>query len=265
MGRLAISELTTFSWSFEEDVLQYAAAGVSAIGVWRDKLTDFGVEKGRELLQEHDLAVSSLQWAGGFTGSDGRSFEDSLRDAIVAVRTAAVIGAPCLIVYSGGRGGHTRRHAQRLFESALRGLLPHAEEHGITLAVEPMHPACASEWTMLTSLADATQLLERFPSPHIQLAFDLYHAQHVPRRDWLSQVMPRVALVQLGDARRPPMGEQNRCPLGEGVLPLADTVSRFNEAGYRGFYEVELLGEDLDTTDYADLVRGSQQAVTEML
>ena len=74
MVRLAVSELTTFRWSFEEDVAQYRAAGISAIGVWRQKLADIGEPKGTQLLTESGIAVSSLQWAGGFTGSDGHSY-----------------------------------------------------------------------------------------------------------------------------------------------------------------------------------------------
>src|SRR5690349_24045079 len=81
MVRLAVSELTTFRWSFEEDVAQYLAAGIRAIGVWRQKLADLGEGKGAQLLSESGIHVSSLQWAGGFTGCDGHSFEESLADA----------------------------------------------------------------------------------------------------------------------------------------------------------------------------------------
>ena len=45
MGQLSINELTTYRWSFEEDVRNYAAAGITSIGVWRQKLSDFGEEK----------------------------------------------------------------------------------------------------------------------------------------------------------------------------------------------------------------------------
>src|SRR5262245_62293382 len=48
MARLSMNEMTTFRWSFEEDVAQYAAAGFSALGVWRQKLSDFGEETGIE-------------------------------------------------------------------------------------------------------------------------------------------------------------------------------------------------------------------------
>ena len=35
MAELSMNETTTFRWSFEEDVAHYAAAGIPAIGVWR--------------------------------------------------------------------------------------------------------------------------------------------------------------------------------------------------------------------------------------
>ena len=58
MPRLSVNELTTYQWSFEEDVCHYAEAGISAIGIWRQKLSDYGEEKGVELLRETNLEVS---------------------------------------------------------------------------------------------------------------------------------------------------------------------------------------------------------------
>jgi len=119
MARLAISELTTLRWSLEDDIENYRAAGVTAMGVWRQKLADLGDEKGAELLADAELAVSSLQWAGGFTGSDGRSHQESLCDARVAIQSAAALSAGCLILHSGARGVHTHNHARRLLRQAL--------------------------------------------------------------------------------------------------------------------------------------------------
>jgi len=101
MGRLAISEVTTFRWSFEEDVSNYRAADIPAIGVWRQKLADYGEDRGAQLLETAGLVASSLQWAGGFTGSEGRSHSDSLADARCAIDTAVALGSKCLIIHSG--------------------------------------------------------------------------------------------------------------------------------------------------------------------
>ena len=114
MAKLSVSETTTFRWPFEEDVAQYAAAGIPAIGVWRQKLSDCGLPKAVDLLGRSGLNVSHLFWAGGFTGSDGRSFRESVEDATEALRTAAALNCRTLVVYSGPRAGHTHNHARRL-------------------------------------------------------------------------------------------------------------------------------------------------------
>ena len=98
MARLSMNEMTTYRWSFEEDVQNYVASGIGAIGVWRQKLSDFGEEKGIELLSESGLAVSSLLWAGGFTGSEGRTYKESLQDAREAMGLAAA-GAQIAVNY----------------------------------------------------------------------------------------------------------------------------------------------------------------------
>ena len=100
-------------------------------------------------MAESGLAVSNLLWAGGFTGSDGRSYRESLDDAGDAIRLAGDLGAKALVVYSGARAGHTQNHARRLIREALTELAPMAGDHGLVLAVEPMHFGCAADWTFL--------------------------------------------------------------------------------------------------------------------
>jgi sugar phosphate isomerase/epimerase len=258
MARLGISELTTLRWSFEEDVAQYAAAGACAVGVWRQKLADVGLVRGMHFLAEAGLAVSSLQWAGGFTGSDGRSHDESLRDARQAIDTAATLRAGCLIVHSGARGVHTANHARRLFTKALDKLLPLAEERGVALAIEPMHSDCGAEWTFLHCLDETLALIGELKSPALKVALDTYHWGHEPSLlSRLPSLVPHLALVQLGDGRHPPRGEPNRCPLGYGALPLAQIISALSAAGYHGDYEVELMGEDIEAGDYRELLAQS--------
>ena len=132
MAELAMTEMTTYRWSFEQDVQQYRAAGITALGVWRQKLGDCGEGRGIELLANHGMKVSSLHWAGGFTGSDGHTHSESIEDAKDAIRLARRLDAGCLVMHSGARGVHTHNHARRLFRSAVDRLLPVAESEGIT-------------------------------------------------------------------------------------------------------------------------------------
>ena len=123
------------------------------------------------------------------------------------------------------------------------------------LAIEPMHPGCAADWTYLTELTEALELLTSYDSPHLKLAFDTYHlCQNGSVTPILSEIASRIAIVQLGDAREPPHGEPNRAALGEGKLPLVEVVKTLQAAGYSGYYDVELMGDDIEQTKYKDLV-----------
>lgn len=266
MAQLSMNETTTFRWSFEEDVFHYAAAGIPAMGVWRQKLSDCGDTKGIEILAESGLKASHLLWIGGFTGSDGRSFRASIDDASEALRTAHALGAGAVVVYSGARAGHTFNHARRLIKEALKELSPLAAELGVVLAVEPMHPGCATEFTFLTGIDDVVDLLEAVGSDQVKIVFDTYHlGQDRQIIDRIPDIARHVAIVQLGDAREPPTGEQNRCCLGEGAIPLKEIISALVAAGYDGFFDVELLGEEIETVDYKALLEHAKQAYRDLV
>jgi sugar phosphate isomerase/epimerase len=266
MARLAISELTTLRWSFEEDVLHYSAAGIQAIGVWRHKLAESGERRCADVLAEAGLAASSLQWAGGFTGSDGLSHEESIDDGRQAICLAESLAAGCLIIHSGARGVHTHKHARRLFRQALDKLLPLAEERGVTLAVEPMNGRWGCDFTFLNCLDETLELVASRCSPALAIALDTYHWGHEPLlSSRLPELGPHLALVQLGDGRDPPRGEPNRCPLGEGALPLKDIVAALSAAGYDGDYEVELMGEEIEVADYHQIISRSARTFAEWI
>lgn len=266
MAQLSMNEMTTYRWSFEQDVAHYAAAGIRGIGVWREKLADFGEDKGIELLTDSGLEVSNLLWAGGFTGSDGRTLEESIHDGLEAVRLAANLRAGCLVIYSGARGGHTHNHARRLVNEALRKLLPAAAEQQVTLAIEPMHTGCATEWTFLTSIDDALSLIDAFDSPWLKLAFDTYHfGQQAGILEQLPALAERIAVVHLGDCKSPPRLEQNRTRLGDGKIPLKEIFATLSSAGYDGYYDVELMGEEIEISDYRDLIEQSKTAFAQLV
>jgi sugar phosphate isomerase/epimerase len=266
MAGLSINEVTTYRWTFEEDVAQLRATGIGAIGVWRQKLADFGEAKGVELLAQSGLRVSNLLWAGGFTGSDGHSYQESMADAREALRLAASLRTRNLVVYSGSRNGHTQNHARRIFSSALTDLLPLAADLDVTLAIEPMHAGCADEWTFLTNLDEALSLVREFDNPYLKLVFDTYHWGHEPNIvERIAEMAEYIAIVHLGDGLCAPDCEQNRHRLGEGNVPLPCIVKALRAAGYDGYYDVELFGETIENCDYRQLLECSKRAYEMLL
>lgn len=266
MLRFSMNEVTTYRWSFDEDVQRYAAAGITALGVWRQKLSDYGEERGVALLKSAGMTVSNLMWAGGFTGSDGRTLRESISDAREAIRLAGAMRAQSLVVYSGARAGHTHAHARRLLHDALADLLPLAEEFNVVLAIEPMSAECAAEWTFLTSLDDALTVIDKANSPLVRLAFDTYHFGRSPGIvERVEALAPRIAVVHLGDGRAPRNREQDRTPLGEGDVPLAELVAALIRGGYDGYFDVELIGEAIESMPYEDLLDHSRRTFARLL
>ncbi len=265
MTLLSMNEVTTFRWSFEQDVEIYQEAGYSGIGVWRHKVSDGDEDQAIDLVSSSGLSVTHLAWAGGFTGSDGRTLAESVADALEALRLAAALRAGCLVIYSGGRNNHTFRHAGRLLRMALDELLPLAEAIDVPLAIEPMHAACARDWTFLTDLTSVITLIEEFGSPCLKIAYDTYHFPiHGRKREVLKRIAPYIGIVHLGDRRQAPSVEQERCPLGLGRLQLGEVIGTLQEAGYTGDYDVKLFGSEVEAYDYWTLLEQSQLTFAEL-
>lgn len=266
MNTLAISQLSTLRWNFQEDAAAYVARGFTGIGVWRPKLEDFGLERTIELLAESSLAVTSLSWAGGFTGSDGRAFDDAVADAIHAVRDAANLRADTLIVLAGGRNNHIRNHVRRTFCDALQEIAHVAEEFGVRLAIEPIHPGCGDEWSFVNDLQSTLDIIESVASPNVGLVLDTYHVgmdEEVVR--WLPDVVPHLHLVQFGDGKHSPMGEMNRCLLGEGSVPIRTIYETLCEHGYDGPMEAEVIGEDVESIPYEEILAHTREFFDQLM
>ncbi len=266
MTRLAVNEVSTFHWSFEEDVLRYRQQGFQSMGVWRYKLNEFGVLKAVDLLHESQMSVSSLHWAGGFTGGDDRNYSESLCDAFDAIEQAAAIKAGCLVILTGGRRCHTRNHLRRIFKHAIKEVSEAAQALGVQLAVEPMHVGCGGDWTFLNDLPETLDLVCSLGCPNVGIVFDCYHlGQSSDIIHWLPSIAPHVKLVQIADAKTVPLGEQNRCVPGDGRLPLGEIVQAFELHHYKGFYEIEILGEEVEHLDYSTILAHSANRMQQWL
>lgn len=261
-----MNEVTTFRWSFEEDIENYCRAGYRSIGVWRHKLSDLDEEQAVDMLVGSGLSVSSVACAGGFTGLGGVSFREGVDDAMSALRLAARVQAGCLVVHPGGRNNHTSRHAFRLLRNALDELLPTAEHYEVPLALEPMHVACAASWTFLTDFERVSELVSQYSTPYLKLALDTYHFPwNESDRNILPDIAQHIGVVYLADRREPPSIDHDRCPLGRGQLPLADILATLIEAGYAGPCDVRLMGTEIQPADYGRLLEQSRRAFAELV
>lgn len=261
--KLSLSQLTTMRWTLPEQVLLLKALGYDGIGLWRPKVSGFGEELAADVIRDADVGVSSLSFAGGFTGRHGFSFQDALADARDAVCEAELLGAENVIVVGGARNHHTIRHSRRLVTEALRELSEFAMLHGVRLSLLPMHSFFAPTWTYLHSLDETLELLDNVNHPSVGLAFDTYHLWREPRLlERIPELTPLTGVVQISDSRRAPQTESDRCFPGEGRIPLNDIVRAFQQAGYDGYFDVQVWSDEgwaKSTEEVSQLCRSSAQ------
>jgi len=263
MFEIAISQMTTSRWDLSVEVAQSARHGFDAISVWRPKVSDLGIGEAAAVIAAAGLRVSSVQWAGGFTGGDGRSFDESVADAVETIEMAEALGAPVVVVHSGCRAGHTRSHACRLLRQALDLLLGRARQAGVALAVKPMHPVAAEGCSFVGRLAEAVDLVEQFHDPAVRLALDLWHwADDSAARGLLPRLAALTAVLQVADRVGPPSPAADRLPAGHGRLPLADVVAELVAHGYRGDVEFDPVGETVEILGYDGLLAETRLVAT---
>ncbi len=262
---IAISEITTVEWSFEEDVEQYGAtAGVDGIGVWRDKLAEFDgdTEEAAELINDAGLSVSSLIFAGGF--SDPDEFDQQIADAKQAIADAETLGAPVLLVLAGPRLGGSTATIDESVEHALEELAPTARAAGVTLALEPLHPIDVTRFSSVVTMRQALDIVEDIDGAG--LMYDTWNTWWDPElAAGIDRAGSAIAAVQLADWAEGSGGPRDREAPGRGEAPLGDIVELLDDAGYDGWYEVELFCEQYDESEYTELLTACVEGTREVL
>lgn len=260
MFSAALSQFTTPRWDLSIEIARCRAHGFDALAMWRPKFSDIPPATVARMLSTAGIRAASIQWAGGFTGGDGRTFAESVADALEAIECARVLAAPVVVLHSGCRGGHTRSHAHRLLVQAIDALAPAAAGAGVRLAIKPVHPATAADCSFLTSLPEALNLITECRRvaagiDTIGLSLDLWHfADDSHLADLMPAIAATTAVVQVADRLGPPTPDQERLPPGSGALPLEAAVQRLTGHGFAGTFEFDPVGEEVESRGYEAMV-----------
>ncbi|MCQ8191057.1 sugar phosphate isomerase/epimerase family protein [Streptomyces rugosispiralis] len=261
LSRLSLNQETIKQWSLPELAEGCVKAGVTGVGLWREPVQKYGVEEAAELVRGAGLTVTSLCRGGFFTASEPEARATALADNRRAIEEAATLGTDTLVLVSGGLppGGRDLFAARERIADALAELAPYAADHGVRLAIEPLHPMYASDRCVVSTLAQALDLAERFPAEQVGVVVDTYHiwwddtvADQIAR----AGAGGRIAAFQLADWVTPlPEGVLlGRGQLGDGSVDFRWFRERVDATGYTGPIEVEIFNPDLWARDGAEVL-----------
>lgn len=259
LARFSFNTATAPRWPLPEAVQGCVAAGVPGIGLWREPVAEYGLARAAKLVRDAGLAVTSLCRGGFFTAADPVARAAALDGNRRAIEEAATLGAPVLVLVSGGLpdGGRDIDGARRRVADAVAQLAPEAREAGVHLAIEPLHPMFASDRCVISTLGQALDVAETCDAGSVGVVVDAYHIW------WDDQVYAqivraagRIASFQVCDWVTPlPAGVLlGRGMMGDGCIELRRLRQAVDAAGYAGPIEVEIFSEELSALPGADVL-----------
>ncbi|MEU7582164.1 sugar phosphate isomerase/epimerase family protein [Streptomyces sp. NPDC041068] len=262
LSRLSINQETIKQWSLPELAEGCAKEGIGAVGLWRAPVQEYGVERTARLMRDAGLAVTSLCRGGFFTDPDEAARARALDDNRAAIDEAATLGTDTLVLVSGGLppGSRDLAGARERIAEALALLGPCAEDRGVRLAIEPLHPMFAADRCVVSTLSQALDLAERFPARQVGVVVDTYHVwwdDKAPEQIARAGRGNRIHAFQLADWITPlPAGVLlGRGQLGEGSIDFTFFRDQVETAGYTGPIEVEIFNETLWERDGTEVLR----------
>ena len=256
LSRFSINQMTVKQLSLPELVDACRELGIGNVGLWREPVQSYGVEATAKLVRDAGLTVTTLCRGGFFTAIDPEERAAALDDNRRAVDEAATLGTDTLVLVSGGlpAGSKELHGARERIADALSVLGPYAEEHGVKLAIEPLHPMYASDRCVVSTLTQALDLAERFPARQVGVTVDTYHIwwdDNAPAQIARAGAGGRIHTFQLADWTTPlPEGVLNgRGQIGDGAIDMREWQRYVEAAGYTGAIEVELFNDALWARD----------------
>ncbi|WKX20905.1 sugar phosphate isomerase/epimerase [Streptomyces sp. HUAS CX7] len=256
LTRFSINQMTVKQLSLPELTTACGDLGIGNVGLWREPVQAYGVEAAAKLVRDAGLTVTTLCRGGFLTATDPAERARALVDNRRAVDEAATLGTDTLVLVSGGlpAGDKDLNAARERIAEALSELAPYAEQHGVRLAIEPLHPMYAADRCVVSTLTQALDLAERFPAHQVGVTVDTYHIwwdDRAPAQIARAGAGGRIHTFQLADWTTPlPEGVLNgRGQIGDGAIDMREWKSYVEAAGYSGPIEVELFNEELWARD----------------
>ncbi len=249
LSKLCIHTITTKPWSIEEAAANYSKAGVKGISVWRQYLEGRNIANTGKMLRDHGLEIVSLVRGGFFPSVSAAVRNKAIADNKRAVDEAAALGAPMIVLVCGADPGQALETSREQIRKGIEAILPYAMEHGIKLAIEPLHPMYADTRSAVNTMAQANDMAEAIGSDHVGVAADVYHIWWDP--DLERQLMRcgqhgHLFAFHICDWVNPTVDLLNdRGLMGTGCIPIRKIRGWVEAAGFRGFNEVEIFSDRL--------------------
>ena len=263
-----LSEATTMSSNFAEDVAAYADAGFTAMEVWLTKFEQH-LEKTpapatKKLLQDRNLKIVAAAYQGGLLTSTGEQRRVHYEQFKKRLGLCQEFGIPTMIIAA---DFIDRIDAAKL-DQAMTSVAQAAQlasAYNVRLALEFQSNA---QWCR--GLDTAIALVSSAESPHVGVNLDLFHYYTGPSKsEDLRALTPKnlahVQVCDLAGLTRELATDADRILPGDGDMPLPSIFDILRSTGYDGYVSVELFNPELWKVKPAQVAASAAAALQRVL
>ena len=275
---VSISQVSTLAASFADDLRAYADAGFDGIGIWELKLAEGSDEEARAQLTASGLgsatavpAVPSILPLPLLAGPEDP--QQRIASLCASVHRLAAFEPSAVLCFTGPAGELDPAAACAIAVDGLRTVAREAESAGVRLALEPFQREGLEDWSLISTLGEAAELIAEVGSNAIGIQFDVWHLWNSDVLEELPRYAHLLAGVHVNDWREPTRGWADRVLPGDGAADLPAILGVLEEVGWEGFYDLEIFSDNgafgnaypdsLWDLDAAELARRGREAFTQ--
>ena len=240
---------TTYNATFDEDVAACRDAGVRGLGIWEYKLTDADDAGRAARLADAGMTATNCfpntpgVIAGNALFAQPKDPAERLRMLCDSIRRFAAYNPVTVICLAGAPYADDPAESRRLVVDSFREASKVADGEGVKLAIEVISPGTLG--SQASTITEALELAADAGGDNMGVLVDAWHSAGVPGiEDELRTYIDRVFGIQVCDRKSDFRSWYDRAYPGEGVLPLTELIKAAHDAGYRGWYEMELFSDD---------------------
>lgn len=257
-SRLAIHTITTKPWPIEEAIDRYARFGVKGISVWRDALDGRSVVKIGERIRSAGLSIVATVRGGFFPALSESERQTRIDDNRAFIQLSAELGSPLLVIVPGAHPGQSLEESRKQIRKGLEAILRDAENVGLRLAIEPLHPMYADTRSAIVTMEQANDLCRELEHPLLGIAVDVYHLwwdPNLPRELKQAGDRNKIFAFHVCDWKSPTTDFLNdRGLMGEGCIDIPGIRREVEKNGFHGFIEVEIFSTRYWNMDQAEFL-----------
>jgi sugar phosphate isomerase/epimerase len=247
-----VSALSSINCSFDQDLALWRELGFSHAGLIGNKLAEDREDK---VARFRAAGLRSSTVVCGTLPLDAPERWGDVRAWIIDhLDLAAATGGTSAYCPPGRSTGAPWREVLDAYAQVVEPCVAYARERGLTFDMEP---SVRTDVSFVTTLRDAVDVAE-FTGVGLIVDFGNCWMER-DLREVLQRATPHITLVQINDVR---IGATNeRVHLGEGNLPIHRLMDEVLSTGYRGVFDLEVLGPTIEAEGYESaLKRGVEKA-----